>query len=467
MRELFTAMMKEEWRIHTSLFGASGFVFFPLLCTFFAFAGSLIWPMFTDVLPARQLVLLVHYAYVLAGASVGAFGLFGREVMNRRFGQASLIAYSSRSLPVTEQAILFSFFAKDTVYYFFFWIFPFVAGATLAAPWIGISLSPMPLLLVSLSLSFLIGLSLVFFLSTIYVHSTRFLILVLVFSGASLLIARVVNVEISGMLPSFVFFYAPSPLPLILALIMITVPVILSIRFLKIDYAESTTRYAPALDSLSKRYRWSSSAHFLAKDILDLSRSEGGLGKIIFSFLIPVLFLWFALFILRRFIPSLDTLIVFSILLGVISSTVYNWVTEFDIYTSYSYLPVKISTVIKAKLQSYLLLNLVSVVILVGAGIGAGEFFLLIPALVTFGAVSFYAVSVTVFCTGLSPTVMLYNAKVYLPYLALIAPVLLFLIFVSLPNSWYVLSGTITIPFGVYFLYRGFNRWDGRSEQSF
>jgi hypothetical protein len=109
MFEIFRAMLSEEWRIHSTMFGSAGFALFPLLLALLAFAAALCWPLFSDVLPPMTAVALLNAGYLLAGASVGAFGLFGREVMNRRFGQASLIAYSSRSLPVSEQSILANF----------------------------------------------------------------------------------------------------------------------------------------------------------------------------------------------------------------------------------------------------------------------------------------------------------------------------------------------------------------------
>jgi hypothetical protein len=468
MFDLFTAMVREEWRVHTSLFGTSGFALFPLLLMFFSFAGALIWPLFTDILPAHEAIVLAHYSFVLAGASVGAFGLFGREVMNRRFGQASLIAYSSRSLPVSERNILLNFVLKDTVYYLFFWVFPFVAGLGLAAPWIGIALTYIPLFAMTLSLSFLIGLSLVFLLSTIYVHSSRFLVLAILITlvvGAG--IGQLTHAGMLDLLPPLLFFNSVSAYALVVSGILIVVPVAVSVRFLKIDFQETTKRFSSALNPLEARLRWSPYAHFIAKDALDLSRSEGGMGKIVFSFLLPVLFIWIALFVLGRFIPGISFLVVFAILLGVISSTIYNWVTEFDLFASYTFLPVRVSTVIKAKLHSYVLLNLVSAVILLGAGISTGQPLLLIPAFPTFIAVSSYAVAVTIYFTGLSPTLMLYNAKVYIPYLALIAPILLILIFLSLPNPWYALLSILCIPAAGLILHRGFNRWDGEIQQSF
>jgi hypothetical protein len=467
MLELFTAMVREEWRMHTSLFGTTGFALFPLLLVFFAFAGSLIWPLFTDVLPSHEAILLIHYSFVLAGASVGAFGLFGREVMNRRFGQASLIAYSSRSLPVSEKRILLNFVLKDTVYYLFFWVVPFVAGLAFAAPWIGIALAYIPLLMVSLFLSFLIGLSLVFLLSTIYVHSSRVLALVAVLLITGGVAAYVSGNPWGGFLPPLQFFASPSLSDFLISVLLIVGPITISVTFLKIDFQETTRRFTSSLDSLERKLRWSPYAHFIAKDALDLSRSEGGIGKIAFSFLLPVIFIWIALFVLARFIPGISFLVVFAILLGVISSTIYNWVTEFDLFASYAFLPVRVSTVIQGKLHSYILLNIVSAVILIGAGVSSGDPSLLIPAFATFVSVSFYAVAVTIYFTGLSPTLMLYNARVYIPYLAFIAPVLLGLIFLSLPNPWFALSAVLCIPAGVSLLHRGLVRWDAEIQPSF
>lgn len=468
MLEIFTAMLREEWRIHSTLFGSAGFALFPLLMVSFAFAGALFWPSFSDVLPAQTAVILIHSCYLLAGASVGGFGLFGREVMNRRFGQASMIAYSSRSLPVSEQSILLNFFLKDTVYYLFFWVFPFVAGLAFASPWIGFPIPSVLRMLATLSLSFLIGLSFVFLLSTIYVHSPRILLGILVAAAAgAAFYAHSVNAGMISLLPSIGLYYRPSALLLLVTLLLIIVPCAISVRFLKVEYREETRRFPDSLDRLTGIFAWSPDAHLIAKDAVDLNRSEGGAGKVVFSFLFPVMFIWIALFILLRFIPTLSMLIVFAILLGVISSTIYNWVTEFDLFTSYAFLPVEVGTVIRGKLESYGLLNLVSVAILIAAGFGTGQVTLLFPALLTFASISFYAAAVTVYVGGLSPSIMLYNAKVYLPYLGLITPVLLFLLFVSIPNPWFALSSLCLIPPGWYILRKAFLRWSAWEQPSF
>jgi len=180
MLEILKSMIKEEWRIHSCIFGNFMFALFPIILLVLSFSFSLFIPLLMIMLPIRQIVIVTHYIFVLFGLSVGSFGLFGREAMNRRFGQASLMAYSSRSLPVSERELFVNFFIKDIMYYFLLWILPFVLGFSLASPFISVSLSSAPLILLTLTLSFLTGLSFVFCLSTIYVHSSKVLIVVLI-----------------------------------------------------------------------------------------------------------------------------------------------------------------------------------------------------------------------------------------------------------------------------------------------
>ena len=141
MFELFTNMMKEEWRLHSTMFGSISFALFPVLIFAIVFMGSFLLPLLRSVVPGGDLTVVVTGSFILLGVMVGGFGLLGNEVMNRRFGQASLLAYSSRSLPIGERTIFLNFVVKDTVYYIVLWVIPFVAGFTLASPFTGVPLS--------------------------------------------------------------------------------------------------------------------------------------------------------------------------------------------------------------------------------------------------------------------------------------------------------------------------------------
>ena len=167
MFDIFKSMIKEEWRMHSNLFGNSGFALFPVFIFLFTFFVSLVLPVFREIFTDAQIALGMHYFFLLVGGMVGAFGLMGREFMNRRFGQASLIAYSSRTLPVSQRLIFVNFLVKDIVYYFVLYVLPFIAGFALAAELVPAGNFHLPgtllTLLLTLSLSFMIGLSLVFF----------------------------------------------------------------------------------------------------------------------------------------------------------------------------------------------------------------------------------------------------------------------------------------------------------------
>ena len=112
-KEIFLKMLKEEWRIHTTILNNKMFAFFPLIIFILSFIGSLFITILKNVITIDQLFKYAHYLFFFFGLSVGAFGLFGKEIMNRRFGQASLVAYSSRTLPVSERIIFFAFFAEN------------------------------------------------------------------------------------------------------------------------------------------------------------------------------------------------------------------------------------------------------------------------------------------------------------------------------------------------------------------
>jgi len=465
---LFSAMLKEEWRMHSTMFGDRGFFLFPVVLAVFAAVASLAVPVFLAVMPPGTISAATHLFYLIAGVSVGSFGLLGREVMNRRFGQASLLAYSSRSLPISERTIIGAFILKDCLYYFVFWVAPAIAGIAAGALFVAeIPFSAAPVLLVSLGLAFFLGIAVAFFLSTVYAWSPRALATILgllVIAGVLFIFSGIPLAEV--FLP-LTFYTAPSLLPAVLSLLLILLLAGFSIAFVNIDFPTSSRRYPSRLPALVRTFAMTSAPHFVAKDFIDLRRSDGGMGKIVFSFLFPVGIIWLLLTILQYFIPGLAPGIIFAILLGVFTSTIYNWLTEYDLFTSYAFLPVTVGQVIRAKIESYLILNLIPVVFLLIAIPFFGDALLLIPALAAFAGLSLYAVGVTVYLCGLTPNVMLYDARTFLLYIAGIAPFVLVLIFLSIPSPWYAVAGILLVPAGLFLIRRGGERHTSFGERSF
>jgi hypothetical protein len=471
MFDIFKSMIKEEWRMHSNLFGSGGFTLFPVFIFLFTFSVSLVLPVFREIFSDAQIALGMHYIFLLLGGMIGAFGLMGREFMNRRFGQASLIAYSSRTLPVSQRRIFADFLLKDIVYYFVLYVLPFVGGFALATELVpagNFEISGTLLVLsLTLSLSFMIGLSLVFFLSTIYAHSGKLLISsLLVLSIFLLFISGNLNSNVFYSLPSLSYFLSRSENQLLISLFLIVVPSTFSLVFLKVDFPHAKKSFPNSFPRLCRylgSYRY---AAFVAKDFLDLKRSEGGLGKIIFSFLLPMALIWILLSALGNVIPVLNTFALFSLVLGVLSSSMYNWLTEYDIFASYAFFPLKVSDMIKSKFNSYIFLNLIPSILLT-IFVLKSEPSALLPSLILFLSISLYMVSILIYLTGLSPSINLYNGKNFALYTLSVVPLLIINIILSMFGPCYLLMDLLLIPFSFYLLKQSFGKWDRVESQLF
>lgn len=467
MFELFTSMMKEEWRIHSTIFGSLSFALFPVMIAGIAFMSTFLLPLFGTVIPIQQLVLITHALFLLLGVMVGGFGLLGNEVMNRRFGQASLLAYSARTLPLSERFIFLNFVIKDTVYYFILWVFPFVAGFGIATPFLGIPLLYPLLLLVTLTLTFLTGLAWVFLLSTIYARSKR----VLALAGLLLVVVSVASlffeVDLIRTFPPLVLFDAFSPVVLLEALLLIIIPFAIAVQTFTTEQADATKRYPNRLTPLMKRLSFFPYPYLAAKDLLDLLRTGAAVGQTIFSFLLPLGLIWLFLSLIGSFLPHSALLLLFAILTGVLASTMYTWLTAFDTIGSYGCLPIAVRTIIFSKICAFSLLQAIPAVFLAIITIttGTGQY---LPSVLVLGlAISFFGLSVTVYLTGLSPNVLVYDAKVLVTYLVSMAIVIIPLIILSFMNPLYPLAAVfLLIPAG-YLVRRSYPRWERTDIEGF
>ena len=468
MFELFTSMVKEEWRVHSTMFGSLSFALFPFLIFGIAFMGSFLIPLVKKTLPLGNLAIIVHSTYLMLGLMVGGFGLLGNEVMNRRFGQASLLAYSARSLPLSEKFIFANFVIKDTVYYFFLWVLPFGLGYILASPFTGVPLADALLLLLTLTLSFLFGLCGVFFLSAVYARSHLALWLVLLAMGVGAGSLAV----LTGMNP--VLFFPPLLLNsaftwanFLISCGVLTLLFAVAIVLFNPESVGSEKAYRDSFAPLMQRFSFLPNPPLAAKDTLDLYRSGSLVGQTIFSFLLPLAVIWFFLSLLGPFFPSHGLLFLVAITTGVIASTMYTWVTMFDTFGPYACLPVAVSTLIKSKLTTFAILQVIPAVFIAAVAIFSGEAAYLIPAVVLGISVSFYAVGVMAWLCGLSPNVLVYDVKVLFVYLILVGIVLTIFTAAAFANPYFALSAVIlALPTWV-FIRMAKVRWDAVDPAGF
>jgi hypothetical protein len=142
------------------------------------------------------------------------------------------------------------------------------------------------------------------------------------------------------------------------------------------------------------------------------------------------------------------------------SSSFYNWLTEYDLFNSYSFLPVNSSTIMKSKVISYLLINIIPLVILIAVAAWTNSLEYFLPSVAVFISISLYALSIIAYLGGLNPNTMLYNAKIFLEYMFSLSPVLLIMIFVSILNPFYLIASIILIPVSYKILEKSYVKWD-------
>ncbi len=182
--------------------------------------------------------------------------------------------------------------------------------------------------------------------------------------------------------------------------------------------------------------------------------------------MLPLLLVWILLSALGRVMPALSTLTLFALVLGVLSSSMYNWLTEYDIFASCAFLPLKVSDMIKSKLNSYLILNLVPLVVLTLLALRKDPSSL-IPSLLLFLTISLYMVSVLIYLTGLSPSIYLYNGKTFAFYTFSVMPLLLLNIVLSMFGPYYAFVDLLLLPVALYLLLKGFTKWDRNESRCF
>lgn len=466
MAGLFINMMKEEWRIHSTMFGSLNFALFPVMITAIAFMGTFLLPLIQASLPTGDLVILIHAQYLMLGFMVGAFGLMGNEVMNRRFGQASLLAFSARTLPLSPKKIFTIFVLKDTLYYFILWIFPFGAGLLLGSLFTGVPVYYPVNILITLTLSFMIGMSGVFFLSTLYGRSVRALFLLLIIAGSLFLGWFVLTGSNPAVFfPPLMLFYSFSWHVLLASIILFLVPFLLALLLFSPDVQTGTKDYPNRMKSLTRRLSVLPNPALAAKDVIDLWRSGSVVGQTIFSFFVPLIIIWFFLSLLDEYILTTHLLLTFAMITGIVASTMYTWLCMFDSFSVYSLFPISVRDVISSKITSFSILQVIPIVFISGISIISGEGAYLVPVLALTISVSYYVLSVSIWLTGLSPSVLVYNVRVMIVYFLLIGLVLSVFGSLIVINSWFGLAGLVLLIPAYGLIRLGMKRWD-REEQS-
>ena len=156
------------------------------------------------------------------------------------------------------------------------------------------------------------------------------------------------------------------------------------------------------------------------KSVLDVSRSSGGLFKILMSMFVLLGLYWYIV----NYVPIASyllskPLLSFSVILGMMSVTIYNWLNTYDEASDYLHLPVDESELLESKFQAFKVIALIVILpfLAVSAVLYGGNILLgTVIALTT----AYYVGSVTMYEAGLNPNERMIEGWTFLKFLVLV-----------------------------------------------
>lgn len=156
------------------------------------------------------------------------------------------------------------------------------------------------------------------------------------------------------------------------------------------------------------------------KSVLDVSRSSGGLFKILMSMFVLLGLYWYIV----NYVPIASYLLTnpllsFSVILGMMSVTVYNWLNTYDSESDYTHLPLTESELLKSKFQAFKVIAAIIIApfILVSYLLYGGNILLALTIpLVT----AYYVGAVTMYEAGLNPNERMIEGWTFSKFLVMV-----------------------------------------------
>ncbi|MCU0851655.1 MAG: hypothetical protein MUC90_00140 [Thermoplasmata archaeon] len=447
-------MLKEEFRTHASYSGKGRFLTFPFFVFVLTLGFGLTLDTITETVPFSRLGLFTNLSAFLYGLSVGAFGLMGREYLERRYGRSNYLIAMPYLLPISFRTTFLGIYLRDALFYVLLLMAPAGFGLLAASPIAGFHLSSIGFFFLSVLVSFLIGLSLSFLASVVYIRNARAFVVITAAIAALFVSHGVFGVpSLEAIVPALGFQmnvppfgedYGEAVLYLAVSLAVSAVFVTLAYFLVQVRISISSRMYSDQLPKIHEKLGFVKglSRSLLSKEFLDLRRS-GVVTKMFFSFVLPLLFLSFTTWYVNygMNIPVGFNAVFYAAMVGFIGVMMYNWLNNIDLAEYYSLLPVTVPQLIRMRIVVYLVLTSgISVFFVVAIAVLNGETELLWLAIVVMFITSVYMVVLTAYLTGLKTNTFLFDTSVLMKFsvMSFLPDVCLTILSFSLLSNWLV-----------------------------
>ena len=433
-------MLQEEIRLNTSFASGKGFYSFPILV---AISGILAVT-FSDELIADmgyyEYLEILHFGLIFYGVFAGSLAFFGNEFLERIFGYLGLIIGLPTTQPITQRKITLLYFIKEFIFYSCFTLFPAFIGGLIGAYLNDISVINLTKFGISLSFSFLMGLSFAYLISSLYRISWKASVL------GGLAVVAIYAISVQNMAISYSLeWYLTGGIENLSYSIIIIILISTIATLLVTDYYEQgpirTIGYNDRLKEDIKTFSWArnySNPTIISKERIDLQRSKTGT-KMFFSFAFPLGILTFMNWFIDKGLPiQIDfNTIFYSIMIGFFGTMIYSWLNTIDSPSFYSTLPVSVSDVIRARLVLFFTITWwIPLLFLTLIAYMSSEINLLPLGIVVMITVGMYIVNYTAWSTGLRTNSALFDAIVFLKFFVISVPPMIAMTLLSLAINY-------------------------------
>ncbi len=469
-------MLKEEFRSHATYSGTERFISFPFFVFFISAAIGLTLDRISETVTLEEMATFAHLSAFIYGLSVGAFGLMGRQYLERRYGRSNYLVAMPFILPLTFRRTFLGIYIRDSVFYMVLLLVPATLGLAAVAPVMGFSLVSIGLFFVAVLATFMVGLSLSFMASVLFIRSIHaFLALTALVASLFLMHLATGTPSLSDLLPPIAFQLNVQPLGsdpvaaftgLALAGAFVFAMTVGAYALVSVRMESSSQMYDSVLPSYHERLPLAKGLNrtLVSKELVDLRRS-GTVAKMFFSLVLPLLFLAFAAWFVNHglAIPVGFNTVFYAAMVGFIGILMYNWLNNIDLSEYYSLIPVTVPQLIRVRIVVFLLLTLgISVFFVVGISIINGDTELLWLALIVMFVTALYMAALTAYLTGLRTNTFLFDTGVLAKFsvMSFLPDVCLTILSFSLLSDWVAAASGIGIVlfsmlFTTWILYRG------------
>ena len=405
---LFATLLREEWRLHTRLFGGWRFALFPVVVAVLAVAGTV--ALQTTGTADGTIVAGLHVLALGFGLYSGTAGFAGSDMLENVFGRLSLVLSTATTLPLSRRRLLGIFLLKDGLFYAVAFVLPMAfANAVLADSAAGAPLAVGTLWL-SLSLVFAAGMALT--VATIAARTRGAPTWAI---GGAVGLA-VVAPWLAGRTRDVWAVFVPieGSVASATGLAVVTVLVgVVSLAAYDPTYGRPSRTAGDRFAGLSARLPVGDDSALVSKTLLDLARSSGGVAK-------PFVSATILLALVAALVGVVDSItgiapapgIFFGGVLGLTAFTTYNWLTQFDSLEAYLAYPVSIADVFRAKRTAFVVVGAPTVAVPYLAAVLWFEATLVdsVVGAIVLAGYALYYYGLTVYIAGFDPNEFLFDA---------------------------------------------------------